>query len=215
MGDWNDYYDDHSDGFASKHQSDAEVQSDESGSDHKSLVVGKLVSVHDVVNPWSEIAKIDDVEALIAEFWHLLSLCFSSLRAGSAEFVSSHIKPFVLLLQQLIPFCRDHQLSTMEGYIESVDLLCNSIRHTRAKNLRRKLTQMANSLAATKGERLDYVLAEMEVQQALVLQLGSSTVSYHLTASTACSCEYYAVFRWTCPLIRELSRFSFRYRARW
>jgi hypothetical protein len=175
MSVWHDYYADYSDGFASRKSSGDEgeglAHSDSASApaemDQKRSTL-TLVSVHDAVDPWSEIAKINDVEALIAEFWHLLTLCFSDLRAGSVEFVSSHI-----------PFCADHHLSTVEGYIESLDLLCNSLPHLRAKKLRIKLTAVRSSLSSTKAERLDCVLAELEGQQVLVRQLQETIAHQH------------------------------------
>ena len=100
------------------------------------------------------------------------------------EFVSSHINPFFLLLQQMIPFCADHHLSTVEGYIESLDLLCNSLPHLRARKLRIKLTDMQTSLSATKAERLDCVLAALEGQQTLVRQLQETIAHQHSTISS-------------------------------
>ena len=66
MSDWQDYYADYSDGFASKRGSeeDALAHSDSDTSAPAVMYDAKtntLVSVHDAVDPWSEIAKINDV----------------------------------------------------------------------------------------------------------------------------------------------------------
>ena len=132
------------------------------------------------LDPWSEIKKIDDVEASFAEFWHLLVRCFQSLRAGSVEFISSHLSPFVLLLKEAEPFCPDHHLAHMSGFIEEVDLLCNALSHTRANKARRMLFRLLDALNVTKSETMDGLMQEVSEQKVLILKLEQTVAQQQL-----------------------------------
>ena len=189
MGDWEDYYAEYSDGFASKCGSDDnqalyQPDQDESsvgGPAHAKVEPNACAYVFcEGLDPWSEIKKIDDVEASFAEFWHLLVRCFQSLRAGSVEFISSHLSPFVLLLKEAEPFCPDHHLAHMSGFIEEVDLLCNALSHTRANKARRMLFRLLDALNVTKSETVDGLMQEVSEQKVLILKLEQTVAQKQL-----------------------------------
>ena len=84
MGDWDDYYAEYSDAFASRHASYEETCGARSDSDVGQDIKSVVPDAAHLVNgdPWSSINMISDVEAFFSEFWSLLLLCLRSIAVG-------------------------------------------------------------------------------------------------------------------------------------
>ena len=206
MSEYENYYDHHSDGFASRHASDDDVA--HSDSDIGSTSDGEAwrakttdasfvpaangdkevppradMAVHQeaakqpiasAADPWSDTKQIEDVEVFFATFWHSLLLCLETMRSGSAEFVSSHIALFVIVLKEAVPVCPDHHLMNMGQVIETVDHLCETLPRIKARHIRRELSVMQRAIDEVKSETVDGLIDEVREQRVLIEKLQAA-----------------------------------------
>ena len=67
--------------------------------------------------------------------------------------------------KKAVEFCPGHHLVDLGAVIEKVDLLCNSLPQTRAKDIRKRLTRMQHSLESAKADSVELFREQVEAQQ--------------------------------------------------